>query len=89
MQPEINLKELERRAWRSVFQDGLWDIYLGLLLMAMAILTLLVVVSHLFLKTFQSFSISSFRLSSYRMVSLADAPSGAEPSKMICASKDL
>jgi hypothetical protein len=27
----INLKELERKAWRSVFQDGLWDIYLGLL----------------------------------------------------------
>jgi hypothetical protein len=41
MPRDINLKELERRAWRSVFQDGLWDIYLGLLLMAMAILTLL------------------------------------------------
>jgi len=36
----INLKELERKAWRSVFQDGLWDIYLGLLLLDMAILTL-------------------------------------------------
>jgi len=33
----INLKELERKAWKSFFQDGLWDIYLGLLLMAMAI----------------------------------------------------
>jgi hypothetical protein len=37
----INLKELERKAWRSVFQDGLWDIYLGLLLLAMAINALL------------------------------------------------
>jgi len=34
---EINLGELERKAWRSVFQDGLWDVYLGLLLLAMAV----------------------------------------------------
>ncbi|MCA9913929.1 MAG: hypothetical protein KC496_11295 [Anaerolineae bacterium] len=27
-----NLKELERRAYRATFQDGLWDIYLGLVL---------------------------------------------------------
>lgn len=31
----INLKEIERRAWRSVFEDGLWDIYLGLLLLVL------------------------------------------------------
>ena len=37
MSTKINLKELERKAWRSVFQDGLWDIYLGFLLLAMAI----------------------------------------------------
>jgi hypothetical protein len=41
MSQDINLKELERKAWRSVFQDGLWDIYLGLLLMALAIYALL------------------------------------------------
>jgi len=41
MSLDIDLKQLERRAWRSVFQDGLWDIYLGLLLMAMAIFALL------------------------------------------------
>lgn len=41
MSQNINLKELERKAWRSVFQDGLWDIYLGLLLMALAIYALL------------------------------------------------
>jgi hypothetical protein len=37
MTAEINLKEVERRAWRSFFQDGLWDIYLGLLLLAMGV----------------------------------------------------
>jgi len=41
MSQTINLKELERKAWRSVFQDGLWDIFLGLLLLAMAIGALL------------------------------------------------
>ena len=41
MSQDINLKVIERQAWRSVFQDGLWDIYLGMLLMAMAALTLL------------------------------------------------
>jgi len=34
MMRNIDLKALEKRAWRSVFQDGLWDIFLGLLLMA-------------------------------------------------------
>jgi len=34
MTQNIDLKVLEKRAWRSVFQDGLWDIFLGLLLMA-------------------------------------------------------
>ena len=29
---KISLKELERKAFRSVFQDGLWDIFIGLLL---------------------------------------------------------
>jgi hypothetical protein len=41
MSQDTNLKVIERQAWRSVFQDGLWDIYLGTLLMAMAVLTLL------------------------------------------------
>lgn len=41
MSQSISLKELERKAWKSVFQDGLWDIYLGLLLLAMAIWALL------------------------------------------------
>jgi hypothetical protein len=34
MAQPIDLKELERRAFRSTFQDGLWDIYLGLLFLA-------------------------------------------------------
>lgn len=41
MEKLLNLKEIERRAFRSTFQDGLWDIYLGLLLLAMAIGALL------------------------------------------------
>jgi hypothetical protein len=41
MSQNINLKALERKAWTSYFQDGLWDIYLGLLLLAMAVSALL------------------------------------------------
>jgi hypothetical protein len=41
MSQNVNLKELERKAWTSYFQDGLWDIYLGLLLLAMAVSALL------------------------------------------------
>ena len=37
MSEKLNLKELERKAWRSVFDDGLWDIYLGLLLALMGV----------------------------------------------------
>lgn len=41
MSQSINLKELERKAFRSTFQDGLWDIFLGLLLLNMGIGTML------------------------------------------------
>ncbi len=41
MSQTIDLKKLERKAWTSYFQDGLWDIYLGLLLPAMAVSDLL------------------------------------------------
>ena len=37
MTTNIDLKELERKAFRSTFQDGLWDIFLGLLLLNMGI----------------------------------------------------
>lgn len=33
MSREINLKELERKAWTSYFEDGLWDIFMGLLML--------------------------------------------------------
>ena len=29
MVANINLKKLEQKAFRSVFQDGLWDIFIG------------------------------------------------------------
>jgi hypothetical protein len=33
----IDLKRLERKVWTSFFEDGIWDIYLGSILMAMGI----------------------------------------------------
>ncbi len=41
MAQKIDLKQLERKVWKSFFEDGIWDIYLGLLLMGMAIGALL------------------------------------------------
>ena len=41
MEQQIDLKQIERKVWTSFFEDGIWDIYLGLLLMAMAIAALL------------------------------------------------
>ncbi len=34
---DVDLKYLERKAFRSTFQDGLWDIFMGMLLLAMAV----------------------------------------------------
>ena len=33
----LSLKEIERRAFRSTYQDGLWDLYLGAVVMAMGL----------------------------------------------------
>ena len=38
---QYDLKELERRAYQSTFQDGLWDIYLGLVLIGFGSMPLL------------------------------------------------
>lgn len=37
MTTQIDLKEIERRAFRATYQDGLWDIYYGLIVVFMAI----------------------------------------------------
>lgn len=37
MNKVINLKEIEKRAFRSTFQDGLWDIFIGILLLNLSI----------------------------------------------------
>jgi hypothetical protein len=37
MTERIDLKNLEKKAWRSTFQDGLWDIYLGLIFFGLGI----------------------------------------------------
>jgi hypothetical protein len=39
---QVNLKELEKKAFKSTFQDGIWDIYLGLLMLNMCIMPWLV-----------------------------------------------
>jgi len=37
MSETIDLKSLEKKAWRSTFQDGLWDIYFGLIIMGLGL----------------------------------------------------
>jgi hypothetical protein len=37
MTTSLNLKEIERKAFRSVHQDGLWDIYIGGIIMSMTV----------------------------------------------------
>ena len=37
MSDMVDLKEIERKAWRSTFDDGLWDLYLGSLLLLMGL----------------------------------------------------
>ena len=41
MNKNINLKDLERKAFRSTFQDGLWDIFIGFLFTQFVIAPLL------------------------------------------------
>ncbi len=40
MNAPLNLKELERKAFRSFYQDGIWDIFFGLIMLAMYISSL-------------------------------------------------
>ena len=40
MTEKINLKEIERKAWTTYFQDGLWDIFIASMMLTMAIRTL-------------------------------------------------
>ena len=37
MSTHLNLKEIERKAFRSTYEDGLWDIYFGLIVICMSI----------------------------------------------------
>ena len=38
MSTSLNLKEIERKAFRSTHQDGLWDIYIGGIILSMAMM---------------------------------------------------
>ncbi len=40
MNKELDLKELEKKAWTAYFQDGLWDILIASMMLTMAIRTL-------------------------------------------------
>lgn len=35
MSEDIDIMEIEKKAWMSTLQDGLWDIYIGLIIMGM------------------------------------------------------
>jgi len=35
MNNQLNLKELERKAFRSTYQDGLWDVQFGFIVICM------------------------------------------------------
>ena len=37
MNDEINLKDLEKKTWIATLQDGLWDIYFGLIIMGLGL----------------------------------------------------
>lgn len=39
MKDSLDLKAIERKAWRSTFSDGIWDIYLGWLLVVLGLMT--------------------------------------------------
>jgi hypothetical protein len=39
MNEKLNLKELEKKAYKSTFQDGLWDIYFSLLIFTGALIS--------------------------------------------------
>jgi len=41
METDLDLKGLERSAWRSVFEDGLWDIMLGCVFLGVGIAAIL------------------------------------------------
>ena len=38
MVENVDLKEIEKKAWRATYQDGLWDIYIGLLITGFALI---------------------------------------------------
>ncbi len=41
MSEEIDLKALEKKAYRSLFEDGLWDIFIGIIILSLGLSTLL------------------------------------------------
>ncbi|UCD37077.1 MAG: hypothetical protein JSW54_09600 [Fidelibacterota bacterium] len=42
----IDLKALERKVWRSSFQDGFWDLFIGIMVLGFAVIPLINDVMH-------------------------------------------
>ena len=43
MSEQFDLKELEKKAWRSLYSDGLWDIFFGFLFLGMGLSSIIVI----------------------------------------------
>jgi len=41
MAENVDLKSLERKAYRSIFEDGLWDLFIGLIILSLGLSTFL------------------------------------------------
>ncbi len=41
MAENVDLKSLERKAYRSIFEDGLWDLFIGLIILSVGLSTFL------------------------------------------------
>lgn len=61
----MNLKELEKKAYRSTFQDGIWDVFLGIMLLNMAISVLLTTMDFTLLQSALGLAVISIPLTAF------------------------
>ncbi len=65
MTENLSLRELEKRAYRSTFQDGVWDIFLGIMLLNMAISVLLTTLGLSLLQSALGLAVISIPLTAF------------------------
>jgi hypothetical protein len=65
MMENISLKELEKMAYRSTFQDGIWDVFLGIMLLNMAISVLLTTMGFTLLQSALGLAVISIPLTTF------------------------